>query len=300
MIRLRLPKMGDRVAFHSPSSPSGNVHQPDIAYNCLYFGFEPIITPHFNEDGLFLAGPDDHRASDLNDAIADPEIRALFPFRGGYGAARILPNLRYDLLKQDPKPLLGFSDITALHLAFSKEGIPSLHGPNLGSRLSDFSRDHLVRVMSTQPAGETPWPEGMAGVTVNGGRAEGALVGGNLAVLASLVGTPFMPSFKGKILFLEDVNEAPYRVDRLFTQLHLAGLMNDLAGIALGQFTEAGDEAPRIPEVLAERTYRLGIPVLSNLPFGHVRENLTLPVGMRAALDASAGTLTLLESPFAS
>ncbi|HEU4556745.1 MAG TPA: LD-carboxypeptidase, partial [Longimicrobium sp.] len=199
-----------------------------------------------------------------------------------------------------PRAVIGYSDNTALHLGIQRLGMVSFHGPHPATQeLNSFSRDGLLRaVLSTEPSGVLPFPVDASPVgAITGGVAEGRLVGGNLSLIAATLGTPFAIRSEGAILFLEEVGEAPYRVDRLLQQLRLAGVLDGVAGIALGGFTEAGEgaDSPGVLDVVADVLGRLGVPVAHGFPFGHVDDNWTLPVGVRARLDADAGTLALLE-----
>jgi len=220
-------------------------------------------------------------------------VDGVWCLRGGYGAMRILDGVDYDALRRRPKPLLGYSDITALHAAVGRRaGIATYHGPTARAVLSDFSRRSLERALSH--AGD---PCGAAGDarTLRPGRARGVLAGGNLALLAALVGTPYAPRYDGAILVLEDVNEAVYRVDRMLRQLLLADALRGVRAIAFGQCTdcpaESDDGARSLDEVVAEAAEILDVPCVIGLPFGHVPDQWTLPLGALAELDADAGTL---------
>lgn len=268
----------------------------------------------------YLAGDDDRRAAELNAALADPETTAVFPARGGYGLARIVARLDYSAVANLPKLVAGFSDLTALHAALrSRAGLATLHSPNLidgwGGEAppTDWVEDWFWQCTGLTgeltPSPQQPCelrlpPEVAADLFVlAGGVAEGPLVGGNVAVLTALAGTPFMPSLDGAILLLEDVDEQPYRVDRMLAQLKLSGALDALAGVLLGQFTDC-DPAPEKPsltfgEMCADYLTPLGVPVLSGFPTGHVPDNVTLPLGTRVRLDADRRAVSLLEPPFA-
>jgi muramoyltetrapeptide carboxypeptidase len=263
-------------------------------------GWEAVPGRHCRARSGFLAGTDDERAADLSAALADPGVDAIWLLRGGYGTLRIVDRLPWDALAARPKPLIGFSDNTALHLAALRAGVVSFHGPHPHApAFPDFSRGALLRVVSDPaPAGALPPTPGMSVETVEGGAAEGILVGGNLALVAATLGTPWAPRGDGAILFLEEVGEHAYRLDRLLTQLRLSGLLSRVAGVAVGQVTDTpagGEGEPGAAEVLRERLSGLGVPVAVGFPFGHVDESWTLPLGVRARLDASAGSLSLVE-----
>jgi muramoyltetrapeptide carboxypeptidase len=283
----------------------------------------------------FLAGSDEARAAEINAAFADPEVDAIFPGTGGYGTTRIVDRLDYDLIRANPKILVGFSDITALHIAIHQEtGLVTFHSPNpewgLGTEknLSPFAAKWFWRALvatklaapltDTLGAGYTihlqpdvrraasedarifrgvPRP-----ITLVGGTARGRLIGGNLSVLHALMGTPYEIETAGRILFLEDVGEAPYRVDRMLSTLRLAGKFDDVAGVILGAFTAREEEDPwstdaTVDDVLRDYFAGLNVPVLMHFPVGHVRYNATLPVGALSELDATGQTLRIVEDP---
>jgi muramoyltetrapeptide carboxypeptidase len=265
------------------------------------WGWEPRLGRHARGRRGYLSGTDEERAGDFNAALHDPEVDAIWCLRGGYGTMRVLPEIDWEALAARPRPVVGFSDNTALHLAIQRHGIVSFHAPHpAAADFPAFSADLLRRALTMpEPAGLLPFPAGSAGraETLRGGVAEGALVGGNLSLLTATLATAVSPRTDGAILFVEEVGEAAYRVDRLLTQLRLAGVLERVAGVAVGAFTGADDaaDAPSIAEVLEDRLGDLGVPVATGFPFGHGADNWTLPLGVRARLDADAGTLTLLE-----
>jgi muramoyltetrapeptide carboxypeptidase len=232
--------------------------------------------------------------------------------RGGYGSARLLPLLDYPTIRANPKPFIGYSDITSLHCALlAKANLVSFHGPML---TSDFGKkdlpaftlqSFLKTLMQPSAPGSISDGYGSKGVSiVRRGLASGALLGGNLSVLGATVGTPYLPAFKDRILFFEDFNEAPYRIDRMLTQLLNAGLLQQVRGVAVGINTGCLDPKARtteeyrqtVEDVLRERLLPLNVPVVTGLPFGHIPLNATLPVGIRATLDALKGDLSIDES----
>jgi len=266
----------------------------------------------FDRDG-YLAGSDAARADDLNAMFADDGVDAIWCVRGGYGASRILPALDYALMQRKPKALIGYSDITALHVAIHRHaGLVTFHGPVAFRAFTPYSLGELKRVLWT---GETPvrlggpppferaegrvdWENRV--VTLVPGRARGRLLGGNLCLMSHLCGTPYFPDLRGAILFLEDVEEAYYRIDRMLTQLWLSGALAGVAGVAFGKFTNCNSspfflQNRPLDDILAERCRALGVPAVSGIMVGHIEDQTTLPVGCLAELDADAGTLTLLE-----
>lgn len=238
----------------------------------------------------YLAGDDARRLREMTDAIEDETVDAIVCARGGYGATRLLEHLDPAKVRASRKLLVGFSDVTALHALWARAGVGSLHAPMVAAlgRTSDALVDRYVRALEGAPM---PRIEGLA--SIEAGVAEGPLVGGNLAVLAALVGTPYAPPVDGCVLFLEDVGERPYRVDRMLTTLRQAGWLDRVAGVALGAFTEGppGPDGVDLDTVLRERLGGLGIPVVSGIPAGHVDDNLELRFGVRVRIDASAGCL---------
>jgi muramoyltetrapeptide carboxypeptidase len=259
----------------------------------------------------YLASGDRERAADINAMFADPGVRAILAIRGGWGCARLLPYLDYSVIRANPKLLMGYSDITALHMAIAAHGgAITLHGPNGAGAWGKESvatfkqvafdgamptyvnpvanEDRLVqRRYRTQP--------------ITSGKARGRLLGGNLTVLTALVGTPYLPDFNGSILFLEDVDEAEYRVDRMLTQLSLAGILGGVAGVVFGHCTDCKGSSSgvyggfTITNILQQHIGSLGVPAFQGSFFGHLDDQFTIPVGTLAEIDADAGTLRLLE-----
>lgn len=248
------------------------------------------------DDGLFsaeryLAGDDTRRLAELQRALDDPEVDAIWAARGGYGAMRLLPELDFSTFADAPKALLGFSDITALHAAAHRAGIATFHAPvvcGLGEAPGEAT-DLLWRIL----AGETPGPLMFGATTFTGGIAEGPLLGGNLAVLSRLVGTPYLPDLEGAVLLLEDVGERPYQLDRMLTHLELAGIHEGLSGVLVGDLTacEEKDADYTALEVVGERLARWGIPAAQGFPAGHGERNFTLPLGPTITFDADRGRL---------
>lgn len=294
---------GARVALVAPAGPL----RPDAIARATdrvqTLGWDPILAPHARDVHGYLAGTDADRLSDLQAALDDPSIDAIWCLRGGYGTMRILADLDLVRFQERSRPLIGFSDNTTLHLLLNRAGIVSFHGPHPGApEVTDFSLNCLREIVS-RPGAPIQLPLPSPGLTrptpLVAGTAEGRLVGGNLALLAALAGTRFQIDARDRILFFEEVGESRYRIDRLLTQLLLSGAFSGVRGIAVGAITECPDDGradlPSVEEVLTDRLGGLGVPVAIGFPFGHVPDQWTLPVGARAALDASAGTLTILE-----
>lgn len=296
-MRPRALTPGTRVALVAPAGPVDAERISASEARCRALGLDPIVFPHAAARDRYLAGDDDQRLGDLQSAFDDPAIGAVWALRGGYGSQRILDRLSLQRQRTDPIPFIGFSDNTSLHMRHAELGVVSFHGPHPGQKMSVEAEAWLGRVLfQAGAAGALPVPEGgpePRGLT--GGIVEAPLVGGNLAILASLCGTRHALRAEGRIVFLEDVGEPAYRVDRMLLQLERAGTLEGVVGLAFGRFTECGADGYSVDDVLAELATRLGIPAVADLPFGHVADNFVLPVGTRARLDANDPTVTLIE-----
>jgi muramoyltetrapeptide carboxypeptidase len=295
--KLSAVRPGDAVAVVAPAGPFDKaVLETGIA---VIGGRYPV---RFDESiysrKRYLAGDDDRRFTELTTALADPEIKAVFCARGGYGAMRLLPRLASWASEHSlpAKPLIGFSDITALHQWLQSNGIASIHAPvltQLGRVPAESPRRLFSLLESIAPA------EPLIGsATYVGGTVEGPLLGGNLSVFTRLLGTPFMPPLDGAILLLEDLSEQPYRLDRMWTHLELAGVFRRIRGIALGQFIgcEPRDGGFTAAEVLRDLAAATGVPCASGFPIGHGDVNEAVPLGVRVRLEADVARLTFLEA----
>lgn len=288
---------GARVALVAPSGPLRGPHELGASVShAASLGWEAVPGSHVLQRDGYLAGTDAERLADLNAAIRDDRIDGIWCVRGGYGAMRILDGIDYDAMRRHPKTLIGYSDITALHAAFAtRADVVTFHGPTARGALTEFSRDSLERatIARTDSCGVAA-----EGRTMRRGVAAGRLVGGNLALLAALAGTPFAPDYRDAILVLEDVGEPTYRIDRMLRQLVLSGTLAELAGVAFGQFTEgtdADDDASRgLDDILRETAELLGVPAVAGIPLGHVDHQWTVPLGARAELDADGCALRVL------
>lgn len=290
---------GAHVALVSPAGPFREDNELERARaNVRKFGWEPVVMTNARARDGYLAGTDDQRARDINAAIADKEIQALWCLRGGYGAMRILDVLDYTGMKRAPKAVIGYSDVTALHAAFGRRSdLVTFHGPTAREVIPPFAFESLQNAVArgADPCGEMPTAK-----TIRGGKARGPLVGGNLALLTALAGTPYSPNYSGAILVIEDVNEAHYRIDRMLQTLHLSGAFAGLAGLIFGRFTdipkEFGDAEWSLERVLADAATRAGVPCVIGAPFGHIDDQWTLPLGGMAEFDADARTLCVQRS----
>jgi len=307
---------GDTVALIEPAGFSDDAdHLDRVKSTIIGMGLVPQVGRYVSARYGYLAGTDQQRASDLNEAFADPDVRAVFAVRGGWGCARILPLLDWKAIHRNPKLLIGFSDITALHLAFAtRAGFPTIHAPNAANSWPitswnsfwslAFAGDKPVfrnpDITTFDPLQQGRWRT----TTIRPGKARGTLMGGNLTVLAALVGTPWLPDFGGKILFLEDTGEAEYRVDRMLTQLALAGILRKAAGVVFGQCTRCSTgvldyQGFTIAQVLQQHLASLDIPVFYGANIGHVSNQLSLPVGVHVEIDAAEGSIRILEAAVA-
>jgi len=309
-------KKGDTIALISPASPLNELDGLAIAVEIVTsLGYTPKVMPNAGKATRYLAGTDAERAADLNAAFADTSVDAVWCLRGGYGTPRLLPLIDYETIRKNPKIFIGYSDITGtLNAIHRLTGLVTFHGPNGADNQSDYTLDQFRRVVTIpQAAGRIAEPPPPSKPPREGwvdrehrvyrlapGKGKGRLVGGNISVFSTLIGTPFEPDLKGRILFLEEVGEDPYRIDRWLTQFLLTGKLSGLAGVALGRFSKCtpDDLYGTWPweAVCKDRFGGLGIPVLAHLAFGHVTDKATLPLGVMAELDGDAGTLTLLEA----
>lgn len=290
---------GSRVAIISPAGPSTADRLERAIGRCRELMLEPVPGEHVMDRHGYLAGVDDDRIADFRRAIEDPGIDAIWALRGGYGTMRLLDRLDLSPLRTRPKAFIGFSDNTAIHLALDRVGVVSFHGAHPGAEWGDFTTRGLRDLLfAAKAAGTLPGAPAGEVNTLAPGIAEGRLTGGNLAMLAASCGTSFALDSRDRIVFIEDVNEPAYRIDRAFTQLRLAGCLDGVRGVAFGRFdwTDSRPEGePPVDEILADLVAPLGVPAVSGLPFGHIDEQWCIPVGVRARLDAGSGTLALLD-----
>ncbi|MCS6808517.1 MAG: LD-carboxypeptidase [Candidatus Kapabacteria bacterium] len=262
----------------------------------------PVLAKSVLAGSSYLAAPDEVRAAEFMEFVNNKEIGAIICMRGGYGVMRILPMLDFEAIQRNPKIICGFSDITALvNTVYQRCNLVAFHGPMAATEFDDFTRQWflpLVYPESLGKAGFEPLTYADARlVAYSSGKARGRIVGGNLTLITALMGTPYDINTDGAVLFLEDVGEKSYKVDRMMTQLWLAGKLQRCAAIVLGQFTEGEDAnfSVTIEDVLRSRLAPLNIPVLANFPLGHVKSNFTMPIGVLAEVDADARKIRLLE-----
>ena len=307
-------KSGDTVGLITPST---FVSDPDTLAaaerTIRYFGLKGKWGRNVKKKSGYLGGSVQERVEDLHAMFQDREVKAVFALRGGYGSAQLLDRIDYDLIRANPKIFLGYSDITAMHLAIHKKtGLVTFHGPVVLSRFTQYTQDHFkAALFETAPIGSVTNPPDSSPLrpehvlrTIRPGKARGRLIGGNLTLISTTMGTPYEIDTRGKIVFIEDVDEEPYRIDRMLTQLRLAGKLDAAAGIIFG---ECADCKPKDYKPSFNSTFTLGeildnflgdlkIPVLSGLTIGHTDDQLTLPIGVMATLDADKGELVIEEA----
>ena len=288
---------GARVALVAPSGAITRAEDLERALdNVRSFGWVPVPGAHVMAQLGYLAGTDTDRLEDINSAFASDEIDAVWCVRGGYGSMRLLADIDYTALRRHRKPVIGFSDVTALHSAVHRNcGLVTFHGPTARAALTPFSRDSLLAALVDQ--------RDSCGIAQNArvlrpGRARGRIVGGNLALITALLGTPFAPNFEGAILVVEDIGEALYRIDRMLRHLILAGCLQQCVALVAGDFRppreEVTTENRTLDDVLGEAAARAGIPCLAGAPFGHIADQWTIPLGAIGELDTSAKSLRVV------
>ncbi len=310
-------KRGDLVGLIAPSGATNDNFVQARVKNLEAFGMRVKVSKNILSARGNTAGTPQVRVDDLHAMFLDREVKAIWAVRGGSGAAQMLPLIDYDLIRRHPKILVGYSDITALHLAILRlSGLVTFHGPVASANFTDYTATQLAAVlmhprqemtiyMSNENAKRGVDTPEFRLKTLRAGVAEGRLVGGNLSVLASLIGTPYAADIRDAILFLEDVREAPYRIERMLTQLNQSQPMHTAAGVMLGMFTRstastenatADEPSLTLDQALNDHFASLSIPSVYGYSFGHIAHQFTIPVGIRARLDTQAETLTLLES----
>lgn len=293
---------GSRVAITAPASalaPRDSLSE--ITQRLRSLDLEPVVYPSCSGRYYDFSAPDQQRVDELHQAFTDPTIEGVMALRGGWGAARLLPLLDFDLLAKNPKPLIGYSDITTLHMAlYAKTSMVSYHGPTANAPFPKQTINAFWDVLSTRESIElaldNPDMNTIKGEALKQGKGSGRLLGGNLTILCSLLGTPWMPSLDGAILCIEDIGENVYRIDRMLTQLHLAGHLTNLQGLLLGTFVECEPRfstSPSLKKVVEWVTKDADYPVWMNAPFGHIDKKWTLPMGAAATLDTAQAMLTL-------
>lgn len=309
---MRKPKglsIGDKVALIAPSSPTAKETVDRAKSRIEDLGFNVVMGESCYESYGYLAGSDELRAKDINTMFRDKEIDGIICLRGGYGASRILELLDYEMIKENPKVFVGYSDITVLHIALTqKSDLITYHGPMAASdfagNISDFSVENFKNIVfdgDYQPILENP--DGEEVITIREGRAEGEVIGGNLCLLTNTIGTDYEIDTKDKILFIEEVGEDPYAIDRMLTQLKLSGKFEGVKGILLGDFADCVaskseyDEQLPLIKVFENILGGLGVPCMYNFQLGHCEPVLTIPFGVKVEMDTKKSRIKMLEKP---
>ncbi len=303
-------KAGDTIGLINPAGATFHPDQVSIAREMMSaLGLKVKTGEHLLDRHGYLAGTDKNRAADVNSMFADPEVAAILALRGGWGCSRLIDLLDYKAIGQHPKILLGFSDVTSLLLAINaKTGLVTFHGPTGSSTWNEFSTNYVRKLLFNAEAFSMENPvdigDNLAQVedrilTINGGTARGKLLGGNLTVLTTMIGSDYLPDFKGNILFIEDVNEEIYRIDRMLTQLKLAGILDQISAFVFGKCSDCGPGRGfgglTLEEVFEDHIKPLGIPACSGSMIGHIEKKFTIPLGIDAEIVAEKGRITLLE-----
>jgi muramoyltetrapeptide carboxypeptidase len=311
---LKPPKLqkGDLIGLISPASAPSSAEKIEKGVRYLEsLGYRVQVGKNAVKVHGYLAGTDEERAADLNTMLHDPKVRAIIAVRGGYGTPRLLSLVDYRALKRDPKIIVGYSDLTALQLAmFKKTGLVTFSGPMAGvemwEKIDPYTEENFWRVVTSPTRiGVLANPSEEPTQTLRPGKATARLLGGNLSLLISLLGTPYAPNVKRTLLLLEEVDEAPHRVDRMLSQLANAGVLGKIKGLLFGKFTDCVPKDPSQPyfkteEVLKQYADTLRVPVLANVQYGHIPKKLTIPMGLKTRLDAGKGTIEILENAVSS
>lgn len=313
IIKPKRISQGSKIGLIAPGSNTPNPDDINRAIEVLnHYGLIYEIAPNISSGFGYKTRSPKERADDFNLMFAKSDIDAVFCMRGGYGSAQILDLIDYDLIKKNPKILLGYSDITALHTGiFKKTGLITFHGPVMLSKFTDYTINNFdniffnkQEVLLKNPSNKNGFREEFLTRTIVPGRASGRIVGGNLSLISSLVGTKYQPDFDDRIIYLEDVGESPYRIDRMFLQLQLAGMLEKIRGFVWGKCEDCSVGTTNstwdlsLGEVIDYYIKPLNIPSFTDLMFGHTNNQLTIPNGCLVEIDAEQSTIKLLESPF--
>ena len=299
---------GDVIGIISPASSPDNLEKIENGVKYLEkLGYRVEIGENVGKVHGYLAGSDDERVADIHAMFKNKNVKAIFSIRGGYGSGRLLDKLDFSLIKKNPKIFVGYSDITSLHMAiFKKTGLVTFAGPMLApdfsGSINEFAEENFWKILtSSKKIGKLHNPRDEKFYALTSGRGEGVILGGNLAVLASLMGTDYLPNLKNSILLLEDIGEVPYRIDRLLNQFKLAKIFESAKGVILGRFVDCYEkdklnDVIKLNEVIEHYFSQLKIPVLYSFSHGHIKENLTIPLGLNCKLNTSRGFVEILEN----
>ncbi len=299
-------KKGDVIGIISPASSPDDFSRIEKGVSYLEsLGYKVKPGKYIYKRFGYLSATDDERAEDFNEMFADPQVRAIFCVRGGYGTPRILDKINYNLIKRNPKIFVGYSDITALQLAiFKKTGLITFSGPMLAvdmySDFDSYAEEFFWKILTTKSSKiEIKNHSDFELITLRHGVATGPLLGGNLSLLSSIIGTKFQPDFRDSILVIEDIGEEPYRIDRYLSQLKNSGILSKIKGCIIGQFTDCIAKEPEksltLDQIFNDYFGNLNLPVISNLNYGHIPRKLTLPIGAKVKIDTKRKRITIIE-----
>ncbi len=313
-IKPKALKPGDTIGIIAPASYVEKQADIDEARSTIEgLGFTTVFGGHVSDRYGYLAGGDRDRAEDVNAMFRRKDVNGIICLRGGWGCLRMIPYLDYAMIRRHPKVIMGYSDITTmLNAIYHRTGLVTFHGPVAISTFNEYTNEYLKKAVFTPkpiglvvqpPAGTDDTPDTSI-VSLGKGRGSGPLVGGNLSLIVTMLGTPFEIDLRGKVLFLEEVDEEPYRVDRMLTHLWMTGHLQRLAGLVIGKFHNCVPKKNNpeytssftVEELFQQRIVPLGIPAISGVMIGHIKNKLTMPIGVRATVDADAKTLTITEA----
>lgn len=305
MIKPKKLKKGDTIGLIAPSSDANKKRVDKSIEYLKSLGFKVKIGDSCYSKYGYLAGKDDLRVKDIHNMFSDKEVDGIICIRGGYGVSRILDKIDYDIIKNNPKVFVGYSDITALHIAIHNEcNLITFHGPmtvsNMEDGLDDFSLESFRNtLMNNDIIGRVNNPKGEKITTLVKGKTQGKIIGGNLALISATIGTPYEIDIKDKILFIEEIGEEPFRIDRMIMQLKLSGKLDEVKGIVLGDFNKCEPEDPNdhnLMKVIEDLLVSLNKPMIFNIKSGHCSPIITLPLGAEVELNADEGELIIKES----
>lgn len=301
-------KAGDLIGLVAPASTPASRERVQLGVRYLErLGYRVVVGKSAFETYGYLAGTDEQRADDLNAMFRSKEVKAIIAIRGGYGTPRLLGKIDYTAIRRNPKIIVGYSDLTALQLAiFRKTRLVTFSGPMLavemGNAIDPYTEEHFWRMItSTKKIGVLQNPQDEPVAILREGTGGGILLGGNFALVMSLMGTPYMPSLRNSTLILEDVDEAPHRIDRMFAQLMHAGILKNISALLLGKFTDCNPADPQKPfltpnQIFREVAERVKVPVVANIQYGHIEKKLTIPFGLNARIDTKKKRIEVLEA----
>jgi muramoyltetrapeptide carboxypeptidase len=299
---------GDLIGIISPASSPDDLSLIESGVKYIEgFGYQTILGKNVGKIRGYLAGTDAERVEDIHEMFSDKKVKAIFCLRGGYGAFRLLDKIDYKLIRNNPKIFVGFSEITALHMAFLKKAnLITFAGPmvvpNFSKDMSNYTDENFWRIItSNKKPGRSIFPKINRLSLISSNEVSGIIVGGNLAVFTSLLGTGYLPELKNKILFLEEINEPPYKIDRMLNQLRLNQVFKKVKGIILGSFVDSSESNERkksltLEEIWSDYFSSINIPVIHSFPYGHIKDFLTVPIGIKIKLNASKGFVEFAES----